>query len=159
MKKLFVAFSLCLLLMSCVSTTQGTKPNICETNTAPSFLCEVAEAHGVTLEEVGVILIVANAVAIGEGAYSVEDAIEVLTKLRDVLENPVSYMFFRYRIEKALHNYPALFTVAEVYLDAIASPQIMHRFDRALLKSWLNQRIRDLTPHAGHTGMIGGADL
>lgn len=152
-KKLLIAVLICVLLTSC--SALQTKPGICETNTEPSFLCAVAAEHGVKLEDVGVVLIVANAVAIGEGAYSAEDAIEVLTELRDVLKNPVSYLFFRYRVKKALYKYPALFTVADVYLDAVASPQIMHPFDRALLKSWLNARIRDLKPHAKAGGVEG----
>lgn len=154
LKRLLIVLFCSGLLTAC--TSFGKKPSICETNTAPSFLCAVAAEHGVTLEEVGAVLIAANSVAIGEGAYSAEDAVEVLTDLQDLLKNPVSYLFFRSRVKKAVDKYPALFTIADQYLNAVASPRIMHNFDRAILRSWLNARIRELKPHYGLSGPAEG---
>jgi len=133
---------LCLTLAACVTISK--KPSICTTTDQPSYLCEVAEKHDMKLEDIGIILVIANAVAIGEGTYSVDDAIKVLDNLIEAVENPISYIFVKSEIKKYTMKYPGLFVVAEVYLDEFSNPQIMTKFDRAVLLSWFKARRRGL---------------
>jgi len=141
MKKLILV-AYCLILVACVTISK--KPSVCITVDQPSYLCEVAEKHDIKLEDIGVILVIANAVAIGEGAYDVDDAINVLDNLIEAVQNPVSYLFIKSEIKKHTMKYPGLFIVAEVYLDEFSNPQIMTRFDQDILLSWFQARRRGL---------------
>jgi len=141
MKRLFLlVIGICFLLSACALNL----PSKCEQITEPSMLCQMAEEHQVRLEDIGNILIVANAVAIGEGLYTREQAIEVMMDLKYILENPVSYLFFKGEVEKTLIKYPGLFEVAQIYMTELTSPQIMYSTDREMLSNWLGDRIAGL---------------
>lgn len=145
MKKTFIAvIGICLLLSACITTM----PSKCDTLTEPSLLCQIAQDKGVRLEDVGNILIVANAVAIGEGLYSRKDAARVLKELEVILEDPISYIVFHKAITSRLNKYPGLFEVAMIYLDAMISTsargQFMYKADQAMLQAWIHDRITGL---------------
>lgn len=144
MAKKYYFFILGLMFLTAACVTPEKKPSVCETNTAPSYLCEVAEKYGTTLENIGAVLIVSNALALGGGAYSPEDALKVLREIRAILDNPVSYLFFGAQVKKRLFKNPAMFTVSETYISQFNSPQIMRPFDQAILRSWIDKQIRNM---------------
>lgn len=119
-------------------------PSVCDKNKNVSYLCTIAEKHGVRLESIGVVLVIANAVAISEGKYTTKDALQVLKGLRSTVENPVSYLFFKAHIDQAVKKYPGLLAVADIYLDDLNFSQIMYPADRVILMSWLDARIAGL---------------
>lgn len=154
-KKWVIFCVLSCLLVACVTNEQ--RPSVCGINTAPSLLCEIADSQGVALEHIGDVLIVSNAVAIGAGAYRPEDALRVLKDIRGVLDNPVSYIFFRNVVRENLAQNPALFEISDVYFNNLNSPQIMHSFDRAILKSWLDKRIESMENLSESFGGLNGS--
>lgn len=143
LKNIFVVLTISILLTSCIFSQKKQK-SICNIIVEPSYLCELAETNNITLEDVGAVIIVSNSIAIAEGAYSVQDSIKVFKNLRNILENPVSYLFFRSQINKSLIKYPGLFIVADSYLDELKSPKIMYSLDRAMLRSWIDKKVRGL---------------
>ncbi len=144
MKKILFVLFFIIMMMITGCGTLPTTTDVCSTTTEPSFLCEMASKNDVKLEQIGMTLVLVNAVAIGEGAYSREDAVKVLKSIRDNIEYPVSYMFFRDEIKWRLEKYPGLFIAAEIYLNQMDSTKIMYPFDRAILQSWLDTQIRSL---------------
>lgn len=117
-------------------------PSVCDKREeAESYLCETAEKAGIRLEDAGNILMIANAVAIGEGAYSRGDALKVLVDIRSLINSSPSYSFITKAVRDKVDRYPGLFIVAEVYLSSMNQPQIISNFDRDILDSWLGRQI------------------
>lgn len=128
----------CLLFTGCAATG----PSVCDGLTEKSYLCEAADKSGAKLEDIGNVLIVANAVAIGQGVYTKEQALKVMVDIRSRLDFPVSYLFIRSMVTDATSRYPGLFEVAAIYLAQFNSPRIMYGKDREILTSWLDQQIK-----------------
>ncbi len=120
-------------------------PSVCDNLEERSLLCEAAARLGVRLEDVGNGLIIANAGAIATGQYTRDQAIEILTHLRNFAQNPVSYVLFIKEVNKMLRMYPGMLTVAESYMDLIASALPIYSTDRVLLVDWLNDQIEALS--------------
>jgi len=129
------------MVAGCVGTQ--TAPSVCDT-VEKSMLCDLAQDQGVRLEDIGLVLIVVNSVAIGEGLYSKDQARAVLVDLRAILDNPVSYVFFRANVYDSVDKYPELLEVCKLYLDRFTTGRIMYKADRAILISWLDDRIEAL---------------
>ena len=123
----------------------GTRPSICDTLTEPSQLCWLSEKYNVRLEDIGNGLIVANAVAIVQGVYTKEDAIAVMRDIRAILDNPVSYAFFKTGVDARVAFYPGLLEIATVYFSELGGvTQIMYRTDRDILIGFLDKQIKML---------------
>jgi hypothetical protein len=119
----------------------GPRTSICDDLQEPSRLCQVANKAGVRLEDIGNILIVTNAVAIGEGAYEAEDACRVLEDIRTALDVSITYLFVRNMVMDATSKYPGLFIVAGSYLDLFDLKEIITDKDKQILKGWLDKQI------------------
>jgi len=132
------------LSQGCASV--GTRPSVCDTITEPSLLCEYSAEIGVRLEDVGTGLIVANAANIGLfKLYTTEQAVKVMKEIRAILDNPVSYAYFKGQIDQRLSQYPGLLQVAEAFFDTLgAQTQIMYRTDRDILIGFLDKQIEIL---------------
>lgn len=138
---LFYGLAILIILSLGCSTTLSNLPSKCD-NLENSLLCDISEKYEVRLEDIGNILIVANDIAIGEDLYSKDDAIRVMNELRAVLDNPVSYAFFRANIYEKINAYPGLLDIASVYFNELENvTQIMYSEDQDLLKGWLDRQI------------------
>lgn len=140
MKKLILLFSMLFLLTGCI-----TGPSVCDNRgDAKSYLCAMADTSGVRLESVGNILIVANSVAIGQGAYSKEEAVVVLKSILIVVERGPSYSHIRKTVIKETDKYPGLFIIADSYISNMNQPQVISKFDKDILTAWINRQITSL---------------
>ena len=119
-------------------------PSVCDDQTSPSYLCAIAEKHNTKLETIGNIIIAANTVAIGEGYYQAKDALKVAKDLRGILNNPISYLYFKARADAVFIKHPGMLTIARIYIDDFVSPQIMTAKDRKILQRWFEARIAGL---------------
>lgn len=142
MRNVIIFIILAILFASC--STFKHKPSVCDGNLEPSLLCAIAVEHEAQLEEIGAILIVANAVAIGEGLYTRTDALKVLRKIQVIIDQPISYVYLLSVLNEAVDRYPGLFEVADLYLEQLDDPRIMSNFDRRILQIWIAKRIRGL---------------
>ena len=134
-----------LLVMGLTGCGQTKAPSVCDSIPAgSSHLCIIAAKTGMRLEDIGNTLIVANAVAIGSGAYSQEQARQVLLGLRATLNGPVSYLAMQSEVRQALTKYPGLFIVATVVLDQMGVDQVIGPVDSGILKTWLDRQIDTL---------------
>ena len=123
----------------------GTRPSICDTLTEPSLLCDLSAKYNVRLEDIGNGLIIANAVAIGQGFYTRDQAVEVMKEIRAILDNPVSYAFFKVGVYEKVDLYPGLLEVASVYFSELGGlTQIMYRTDRDILIGFMDKQIKTL---------------
>ncbi|MCK5602634.1 hypothetical protein KAR91_12210 [Candidatus Pacearchaeota archaeon] len=142
MKKLLALVFTLVLLTSCATANL---PSVCDNiEEGQSYLCQVAEKRDVRLEDIGNVLIVANAVSIGEGWYSGQNAIDVMREIRSALDSPVSYLYFKAKVEVTTKKYPGLLEVAEIYLGEFTSSKIMYTRDRQILIDWFDNRIERL---------------
>lgn len=118
------------------------KTSVCDTLESPSYLCDISKKYGVRLEDVGNGLIIANAVAIGQGLYTKEQALVVLMEIRVFLDNPISYAAFKAHVYEQMDAYPGLLEVATVYFSELGeNTMIMFKADRDLLAGWLDKQI------------------
>lgn len=117
---------------------------ICDENEAPSYLCDIANKHGVELEDIGNKIIVANITAINEGYYDVEDALRVTIGVLEILENPISYLYFKAHLEAIFTKYPEMLYVVRVYIEDFVNPRIMSNKDRMILQRFFGARIAGL---------------
>jgi len=140
MKKLFASVLVCFMLIGCA----GKMPSVCD-NLIDSKLCEISGKMNMRLEDVGNALIITNAIAIGEGLYTKEDALEVLHFLNDsVNEGGISYALFVELVGDAVAKYPGLFEVFQAYFNALVSAQIISPTDQQILSGWLSRQITNL---------------
>ena len=133
------------LIFGCAMLSPG--PSVCEDIEQPSVLCAMVEQVGggkLKLEDIGNGLVIVNAIALAEGLYTKDEAITVLTDLRSILDNPVSYLFFQTALKKYVSAYPGLLQIANVYIDQFTITQTMYKTDRDLLISWLTTQIEGL---------------
>lgn len=123
----------------------ATGPSVCDTM-APneSILCDTANKYGVKLEDIGNTLIVANAVAIGEGLYTSGQALQVVKSLRSILDDDITYLFFRDELMQWTSEYPGLFEVAMIYLSDFGFDIGLTSTDRNMLQEWFDARIETL---------------
>ena len=120
-------------------------PSVCDTIEGPSLLCDLSEKYKVRLEDIGNGLIIANAVAIGQGLYTRDQAVEVMKEIRAILDNPVSYAFFKAGVDEKVALYPGLLEIATVYFSELGGlTQIMYRTDRDILIGFLDKQIEIL---------------
>lgn len=140
-----IGFALLVIVIGQGCAGIGTAPSICETITEPSLLCDLSEKSGVRLEDIGNGLVIANAVAIGQGLYTKDQALKVMQEIRSILDNPVSYAFFKSGVYEKVKAYPGLIEVAEIYFEELgAKTQIMYRVDRDILTGWMDKQIKRL---------------
>ena len=120
--------------------------SVCDDLAEPSYLCEIAKKFGVRLEDIGNGLIIVNAFAIGEGAYSLEDAIKLAKDLRSTLDDPLlTNALFGNKLSDKVKQYPGLFDVVDSYLSALKdSVEPMFKKDREILVNWLDKRIKSI---------------
>lgn len=144
MKKTIIIGFLLFLLAGCAGLQRA---SVCDTIVGPSELCQIAakQGNGVRLDDVGDLLIVANVAAIEAGFYTREKAIQVLEELRDILENPVSYAWFKGQVYLRVDQYPGLLEVATVYFSELGSlSRIMYASDQRILRDYLEKQIKVL---------------
>ena len=140
-KSICTILILILVLVGCA----GRLPTVCDEVKGPSLLCDTAERYGVRLEDVGNGLIIANAIAIAEGLYTIDEAVEVMTELRDILDDPITYVTFKVEVYKRMEKYPGLIEVATVYFDELGGmAKEIYPIDRKLLVGWLDKQIKTL---------------
>jgi hypothetical protein len=140
--KIFLRIFAVGLALSFVAGCSG--KSVCTDREFNSYLCDTADGIGVRLETVGNVLIVANAIAIGEGKYTAQEAVSVLEDLRNVVSAGPAYAYIYSKIGKALSDYPGLFAVSMIYLNEFKRPQIMTKVDREMLLFWIDEQIEML---------------
>ena len=138
-KLLLLTIAIALLATGCISL--GPQTSICDDVKTGSYLCQVADDNDTRIEDVGNLLIIANSVAIGQGAYTREEALVTLRHIRRQLDHPVSYLFIRDAVISATSSYPGLFEVATLYMMQFDRPQLMFVRDRMILTRWLDNYI------------------
>uniref|UniRef100_A0A6H2A4Q1 Uncharacterized protein n=1 Tax=viral metagenome TaxID=1070528 RepID=A0A6H2A4Q1_9ZZZZ len=119
-------------------------PSACDSQTE-SMLCDLSKKYNVRLEDIGNGLIIANAIAISQNLYTKEEAVSVMKDIRAILDNPISYAFFKTEVYKHVDAYPGLLEVASIYFAELgAVSKMMYAADRKILIGWLNQQIKIL---------------
>ena len=138
---LLIILAFVVLLFGCATTL----PSKCDDVTDPSRLCDLSKQAGVRLEDVGNGLIVANAISIGSGLYTKEQALTVLKEFRSALDQPITYLAFKTLLYDKMDQYPGLIEVATIYFEQLGNIQeIMYPKDRELLAGWLDRQIKIL---------------
>lgn len=146
MKKMCKLF----LVVFAMSTIGGcgalaTMPSVCDSvDPGESVLCDLAKDNKIRIEDVGNAFIFVNAIAIGEGVYTKEEAVEVCQALLDVLDTPITYIALRTELLDQVQKYPGLLEVAQSYMAIFNVDEDIYRKDRDLLIKWLNERIGSL---------------
>lgn len=139
-----IAVFLFISAIGCLGRTTTSRGTVCDDIQGESILCGIAASSGTRLEDVGNGLIVINAVAIAEGAYTKDDARKVLNKLLEALDEPLTYVVFKEQIVRYTEAYPGLVEVAMVYLDQFSMESQMYDADKDILKEWLQARVDSL---------------
>ena len=139
---MIIVMAIAIITTSCV--TPGVQHSVCDDITQPSYLCDMSKAMGVRLEEVGNTFIIANSLAIASGKYTKEDAAREINRLVLILDDPISYMEFRFNVEEVLHEFPGLLEVARAYLDTFVQPDFIFKTDRNIMTSWLRRQLANL---------------
>ena len=116
-------------------------PSVCD-DIDNSVLCKLSEEAGVRLEDIGNGFIIANAVAIGQGFYTRDDAAKVLKEIKAVLENPVSWAMFASEVFLHIDKYPGLIEIAEGYFHILVNDvNLIQLKDIEILDGWLAKQI------------------
>jgi len=117
-------------------------PTVCtEIPAGDSRLCDLAGETNMTLEDIGDGLIVANVAAVQSGAYSREDAIALMSLLKEIVERPVTYTAFEILTRELSDNNPELFVLSSFFLSQFDSPDTITKTDRELISRWLDKQI------------------
>lgn len=117
-------------------------PSVCDTiPSEESVLCDMAKERDIRVEDIGTVFIVANAVAIGEGLYTKEQAIEICRELRDLFDDPITYVTFKASVMDKVDKYPGLLDVALSYLGVFNFDVDIYPIDRQLIVDWLDEQI------------------
>jgi hypothetical protein len=134
-----------LVLVGC--TTMGGGPSVCDTiPEGDSQLCAISIANGVRLEDAGNALTLATAVAIGEGVFTKEQAIEIYTMWMDMLNNGITYTLFGSELKNMDEKYPGMSTILLSYFEeAFGIDELISPVDKTLIQTWLQERINQLT--------------
>lgn len=139
MRKFFALIMALCLFVGCAGL-----PSVCDDITEGSILCKISKEQGVRLEDVGNVLIIANAIAIGEGAYSIEQAIDVMKKIRALLDDPISYIGFKNGLKSTMTKYPGLIEIGSIYIDQFTGTRLMSNTDSEMLITFLDNRIKNM---------------
>lgn len=143
-KSLCIIWIVAALLLAGCGTWLNSLPSVCDDSIEPSVLCSIAKDKGIRLENVGLAAIGLNAVLIGEGVYTREEAISVLQEIRQIFDGPVSYLFARGKIYEAIAKYPGMEDITNSLMDGFTSTKIMYDKDREIMITWLDNRITSL---------------
>ena len=146
MKKVITLFCLALLAgCSGLNFLNPTGASVCDGIVAgDSMICDVAKVNGTTPEASGNLLILVNAVAIGQGSYTADQALMVLGDIQAALNSPViSYLDLNNKIRESVKAYPGLFDIISLYAS-LTSPELIREADRQMLNDWLTARIKNL---------------
>jgi hypothetical protein len=153
MKKIIILTALLVWFMGftgCTALRQMTGapvfPECNESISGDSVLKNIAVAHGLCLEDVGDILIIANTFAINKNLYTRVQATAVVHHWIVALNSEgMTYNLFRKKIYRYVKQYPGLFEIADIYLlhfGKISSPILPK--DKELLNDWLTNRVLPL---------------
>jgi hypothetical protein len=143
-KRLIIVFALLVgaLLAGCLPGK-----SVCDNREdRQSDLCDTADKYGVKLENVGFGLRLASTGAMAAGVYDREDVVKVLKDLLRLLENPVSEVLFRLKVEEALEEFPGMFSETKYILESFTSGRDMHVMDRQIMIKYCVDRLAVLEP-------------
>jgi len=120
-------------------------PSVCD-DIDDSVLCHIADNAGVRLEDIGNGFIIANAISIGQGYYTKEQARNVLSELQDALMNPITWALFSDIVKDKIDKYPGLLEIAEGYFEVLVQDYTqIYDADRTILVEWLSKQIAILS--------------
>jgi len=120
-------------------------PSVCD-DLEGSALCDTADNAGVRLEDIGNAFIIANAISIGQGIYTKEQARVVLNELQDALMNPITWVLFSDIVKGKIEQYPGLLEIAEGYFTVLVDSYAqIYDADRTILVGWLGKQIKILS--------------
>ena len=140
MKRLCIV-TFALLLFCSFGCASG--PSVCDSlNPGDSVLCDAVSGSEYRLEDAGNALILANAVAIGEGWYTREEAIELCQDLIQILK--LEDLINPDEIKEMLNEYPGLWDVLSSYVSTSVPEVNIYRTDRNIIISWLGDRIKSM---------------
>jgi hypothetical protein len=105
-------------------------------------IVQVANTYEMCLRDVGNAMIVANALAVGMDAYTVEDALKVVDDTILLLETNVTEMAFRDHVMGRLTKFPGLVDVGRVYVMEFSSTRFMDRESKGIIRGWLEEKVR-----------------
>jgi len=130
------------LVLALAIVTSGCKrESICNSiEPGDSVLCDIAAENDLHLETVGQLIMVANLRAIKEGAYTKEEAVEVLQEIKDVLIFQVSAQTLHNMAAQYVVDYPELLLLSP-YVGELDTPRLLTDADRKLLTTWIDGQI------------------
>lgn len=138
MKKIiFIVCILVCVLYSCNSNG----PSICDT-IENSYLCEMANKTGIKLESVGNGLIVMNNIAISSGYITSVKYNDILIKIRQSLDEPITYVLFKDKIIKYADKYPKTLSIGKKYVQLFELNKNISESDKMLIKYWIDRQIK-----------------
>ena len=145
MKKLFILILTIFCISSCslIQKTPNTT-SVCDNVLRDSVLCQVANDHNVSIEKVGKLIKLANALAITTDVYTAKQALEEVKDIRNKLDNNITYDFVANQLKDLYTKYPMIFIIMSDYISDLKMPTIISEFDKNILKSWLDSIIADM---------------
>ena len=141
-KGLFVLFLGLLVVVSMVACNGGaTFPECNEGFAEGCLIVKIANEHGVCLEAVGNALIVANGAAIGTGLYTAEGALSAVKEIDTALDKSLTDIAFQALVNSKIGAYPGLIEISSIYMSSFDAGIELDDESRAILQSWLRNRI------------------
>lgn len=141
MKTLFKIITIVSILFICSCSLIKPVSQYQNIPTEQSILKQIAEKHGLTVEQVSVSIALVNYAAIRSGVYSKDSAIEVLTQLRDIVSSQASYRYIRSWLIGTLTDYPELIEISELFPS---SPLIIYEADQRILLDFIDRHLGNL---------------
>jgi hypothetical protein len=122
-----------MLVSSCI--TLPVRSSICDNITTQSVLCEISNKYDIRLEDVGMSLVIINAVSIHEELYTSIDAIYVIEKLLESLNGSITYEFFKEKIFYYTNTFPGLLSTTKNILNDFGINNYITDTDKQILRN------------------------
>jgi hypothetical protein len=114
----------------------------CNNTYAPdSKLLQIATKYNVCLRDVGNGIIVANGIAIGVGAYTVEKAIKEVNNTIKFLNTDITELAFQAFAVERLRQFPGLIEVSAIYLPEFDSIRPMDKESKVIIQTFLRGEV------------------
>jgi len=114
----------------------------CNKNFPPECrLMQIADKFGVCLRDVGNGLIIANGIAIGRNAYTVQEAVNEIEGIIELLNRDILETEFRDHVLSQLKQYPGLLEVTMIYMHEFNMPRVLDKESRVIIQTYLRNKV------------------
>lgn len=135
---LLLALGFALTFVSCIKSIDFPE---CNNRLGDCTIVRIANDHGVCLDQIGNGLIIANAVCIGNEAYTRQQAAKAIQDVISVLDEPITALAFKVLIDSKIGRFPGMLEVSSIYLSYFDGEAVLDTRSRDIVKDWLKTRV------------------